>query len=67
MSAPIYKSLADPVPGIGLSLRDYFAAAAMQGMLANRTYFDAERRLHHDSAAMTAYGIADAMLTERAK
>ena len=42
----------------GLSIRDYFAAKAMQA-LVNNNYFD--------GAAMNAYRMADAMLKERLK
>jgi hypothetical protein len=45
----------------GMSLRDYFAAAAMQGLLAAETYSK------HSSIANYSYDIADAMLAERAK
>lgn len=45
----------------GLSLRDYFAAAALTGMLVNGTY----EPIQH--AAEDAYKTADAMLAERAK
>ena len=55
---------------IGMSLRDYFAAKAMQGMLAYPGC--SQRGSHHnnnapDGAALMAYGYADAMLLERAK
>ena len=46
-----------------LTLRDYFAAAAMQGLLAASWGNTMERhRLAHDS-----YRVADAMLKERMK
>ena len=48
---------------LGMTLRDYVAAAALQGMLANpyvmRSSID---KIVHDS-----HKFADAMLTERAK
>ncbi len=44
----------------GMSLRDYFAARALQGILANEA-----SPLHEIVAA--AYEIADAMLEEREK
>ena len=49
----------------GMSLRDYFAAAAMQGSLSG-SEFESGRP---DMAAYCAwcYEVADAMLTERAK
>lgn len=63
---PDYKTL-----GVGgMTLRDYFAAAAMQGQLANDGWFQFLIRKSVDiqkSVASHAYGIADAMLAERAK
>lgn len=47
----------------GLSLRDYFAAKAMQGMIASYGYLRSEV----DVIAESAYDCADAMLKERAK
>jgi len=44
---------------LGMNLRDYFAAAAMQGMLASPGYEQIERY------AAGAYQIADAMLDAR--
>lgn len=54
----------------GMSLRDYFAAKAMQGMLAYPG--DEQRGSHHnnndaDGVAQMSYAYADAMLAERAK
>jgi diphthamide synthase subunit DPH2 len=43
----------------GMTLRDYFAAAALQGLLANGCYGSC------DSAANHAYGYADAMIKAR--
>ena len=45
----------------GMSLRDYFAAKAMQGRLAVPGYVDV------DQDAEMAYKMADAMLKERSK
>jgi hypothetical protein len=52
--------------GKGMSLRDYFAAAALQGYLAGRninaldcSFYTCER------AAKSCYGYADAMLAAR--
>jgi hypothetical protein len=47
-----------------IALRDYFAAAALQGMLAN---YAAKSKSPVDKFAAAAYTIADAMLTVRAK
>lgn len=56
-------------------LRDYFAAGAMQGAMANPTFWREEDDEHGkkilvisaDLAATNAYIMADAMLKERAK
>lgn len=42
----------------GMTLRDYFAAQALQGILVGRT-------LLHDEWAADAYAMADAMLKAR--
>jgi hypothetical protein len=59
-----------PEPGLGradwfsgASIRDYFAAKAMQGMCAH-SY---DPRLWPEESAEKAYAIADAMLAERDK
>lgn len=54
----------------GMTLRDYFAAKAMQGMLAYPG--DDSMGSHHNNndakgVAKVAYQYADAMLAERAK
>ncbi len=46
-----------------MTLRDYFAAAALQGMMADKETRD--RRWHE--FAEKSYSVADAMLVERAK
>ncbi len=57
----------------GMTLCDYFAAAALQGMLANPEFVKASVRQKRSSEetqwwhAMTAYQFADAMLKERCK
>lgn len=43
-----------------LSLRDYFAAKALQGMLA-----DSKLKAEYSEFAMRAYRVADAMLEAR--
>lgn len=53
----------------GMTLRDYFAAAALQGMLAGMG-FDAPLKYEASPAppyVNVAYEFADAMLAERAK
>ena len=58
---PIVHPDGQGVQYYGMSLRDYFAAKAMQGRLAVPGYVDVEQ------AAAMAYRMADAMLKERAK
>lgn len=45
----------------GMTMRDYFAAKAMQGMLA------AGEGVPNEKLAKWAYDVAEAMLTERAQ
>jgi hypothetical protein len=45
----------------GMTLRDYFAAKAMQSMNSREDYLDAPA----DVIALDAYALADAMLKER--
>jgi hypothetical protein len=47
----------------GMSLRDYFAAKAMQGFLADGAAPDVSK----ETVASMAYAMADAMLEERNK
>lgn len=58
-----------PVPGLkghaefdGMTLRDYFAATALQGWLASFGPSDSPKA---SSVAIFAYNVADAMLAER--
>lgn len=53
----------DPRHVMGMTLRDYFAAKAMQGFNANPRYDE----YTHEYMAELCYGAADAMLRERAK
>ena len=46
----------------GMSLRDYFAAKALAGMLA-----DSELKTTREDFAERSYAMADAMILERAK
>jgi hypothetical protein len=56
------QALVDPQQG--MSLRDYFAAAALTGMLA-RVEIPGEEFLHDaENMAIAAYIFADAMLAE---
>ncbi len=45
----------------GMTLRDYFAAKAMQGLLMNAL----TEEWHRDDFTRRAYGIADSMLAAR--
>jgi hypothetical protein len=47
-----------------MSLRDYFAAAALQGYIAS---WPEEVTIRTDTIAMSCYKFADAMLAERLK
>lgn len=47
----------------GMTIRDYFAAKAMQGMIADPDRADYSR----EECARLAYAMADAMLEERKK
>jgi hypothetical protein len=57
------------IPGIGdngapgMSLRDYFAAKALQGFTAGSFWAE----VNNDEAAKAAYAVADAMLEARKK
>jgi hypothetical protein len=50
----------------GMTLRDYFAAAAMRGMQANSS-IDAKPNITNEKVARWSYEIADAMLAGREK
>ena len=52
-------------PYDGMSLRDYFAAKAMQAWVSDASFLGTEE--HIDKAVSISYGIADAMLKEREK
>lgn len=49
----------------GMTLRDYFAAKALQGICASENHLD--RIGSFEGAARTAYELADAMIAERNK
>lgn len=51
----------------GMNLRDYFAAKAMQSILALGEAYDYEGGTPVDQLPRHAYALADAMLAERAK
>jgi hypothetical protein len=69
MSAPINNGgPAFPVPslavGSGMTLRDYFAAAALQGFCANQNSFPTKNE-HFENLADDSFKAADAMLKAR--
>lgn len=51
----------------GMTLRDYFAAKAMQGMVTANVSIDIDKDYPFQTRAATAYMIADAMIKEREK
>lgn len=52
----------------GLTMRDYFAAKAMQGMLANpQQDYAPLTQSSQDAVVSSAYGIADAMIAARSQ
>jgi hypothetical protein len=52
----------------GMSLRDYFAAKAMQSIINNyKTRFIEDREFFYDIIAEESYKLADAMLEARGK
>ena len=55
----------DDLTCTGMSLRDYFAAKAMQGIYASNTEHDHEDEHVFDAVAEAAYLQADAMLKAR--
>lgn len=60
---PAYPVAFTTTPLRGMSLRDYLAAKAMQGMLACPVQLASDQYM----TARDAYAVADAMLAERAK
>ncbi|EHM0713737.1 hypothetical protein JDT53_12485 [Escherichia coli] len=53
------------ISSAGMTLRDYFAAKAIQGMLSNSGMWDLVNERHAELAAEDAYQVADAMLRAR--
>lgn len=51
----------------GMTLRDYFAAKAMQGFAASPSMIDSNDSRAITYVAAASYAIADAMLAERAE
>lgn len=51
---------------LGMSLRDYFAAKALQGLASNPSFLDSTDSRAVQYTAEGAYQLADAMLSARA-
>lgn len=60
---PAFPIVSDDLCAPGMTVRDYFAAAALQGMLGLYAPHD----YTHRAFALAAYNYADAMLAERTK
>lgn len=55
--------VAGPFGSVGITVRDYFAAKVLQGLLASgRTNLDASVGTRADEVAVKAYAMADAMI-----
>lgn len=54
-------------PALPISLRDWFAGMALQGILSNPGIIDIKTSQHSQALAVEAYDMADAMLKERGK
>jgi hypothetical protein len=55
------------LPNDGMSLRDYFAAAAMQGFLANRKCVEGIETDYAPEVVCSAVSYADALIDELSK
>ena len=64
---PAFPASPDTKTFQGMTLRDYFAAKAMQGIFASNTEHDHEDSHIFDAVAEAAYLQADAMLAAREK
>ena len=69
---PAFPVIGGGVNSMGMTLRDYFAAKAVQGWMANPTATPVEAGIDQadpqamaDVAAAFGYMVADAMLAER--
>ena len=52
---------------MGMTLRDYFAAAALQSVIASNLSDGIDAQIDNAAVALHSYDIADAMLAERGK
>ena len=62
-----FPSAVNNYPNHGMDLRDYFAAKAMEGLLAANPTHDMDDSLVADALANASYFIADAMMEARKK
>lgn len=69
---PMYSEIGN-LHATGMSLRDYFAAAALQGMVSNAALMNHKRENGRNIACFNytnvaeCYALADAMIAERNK
>jgi hypothetical protein len=61
---PCHPDIENPLYD-GMTLRDYFASKAMEGIFASNTEHDHEDAVIFDVVAEAAYRMADAMLEAR--
>lgn len=66
-TTPIYNGDDPSHEYDGMSLRDYFAAKALAGLMAFPGTLDGSLDKTPSTVARTAYNYADAMLAERAR
>jgi hypothetical protein len=59
------KTYFEIMPSVGISLRDYFAAAALQGLMDGWLCTSKDDGITHLHFAQSAYMFADAMLKQR--
>ena len=62
---PVFPSGDGYQRALGMTLRDYFAAAALQGILMNYTI--EKFGISEEAVTRSAYDYADAMLAQRTK
>lgn len=63
-TTPAFPMRGDEI-ATGLTMRDYFAAKAMQGYMASGGDIDIDGAYWFEKRAKVAYAIADAMLSAR--
>lgn len=64
---PVKMDMGDgsKIEDMGMTLRDYFAAKAMQGILSNNSMIDTATESTFEWVTKNAYQLADAMLKAR--